>query len=105
MGGWPASAPAMSNPATPRSRQATLSSAISREQARVRVAVSSWRTTIRPPAAAWPSSKPSLHRGHHLVEREVGGEVLLPRVGAPQHNNPKNPRPRQVLDALAGERG
>ena len=40
LGGQPASAPAMSNPATPRSRYRTASSAISSERAAVRMAVS-----------------------------------------------------------------
>ena len=38
VGGWPASAPAMSNPTTPASRQRTASSAISRLRAAVRMA-------------------------------------------------------------------
>ena len=59
MGGKPASAPAMSKPATPRSRHAIASSAISIDRAWCRIAVSSWRTTILPPLAAIPASKPS----------------------------------------------
>ena len=38
VGGWPASAPAMSNPTTPASRHRTASSAISRLRAAVRMA-------------------------------------------------------------------
>ena len=56
--GKPASAPAMSNPTTPESRQATDSSAISRDRAWWRIAVSSWRTTILPSASTMPASKP-----------------------------------------------
>ncbi|SLI47844.1 Uncharacterised protein [Mycobacteroides abscessus subsp. abscessus] len=62
VGGYPASAPAMSKPPTPRSRQRTASSAISRERAACRMAVSRQVTTIGWPAAAAarsPSRKPA----------------------------------------------
>ncbi len=57
LGGQPASAPAMSNPATPRSRYRTASSAISSERAAVRMAVS--RAYIVMPRPALPMRKPS----------------------------------------------
>ena len=63
VGGKPASAPAMSNPATSSSRNAMASSAISRDRAACRMAVSSSLARIRCPRrgrrvvpAATPSS-------------------------------------------------
>ncbi len=99
MGGKPASAPAMSKPATPRSRQAIDSSAISIERAAWRIAVSSWRTTIRPPAAAIALLEAALHRADDLVQGEAGGDVLLGGVAdLGVHHSVGG----EVLDALAG---
>src|SRR5262249_47768413 len=56
LGGLPASAPAMSNPATPRSRYRTASSAISSDRAAVRIAVSS--AYIVMPRPSLPSRNP-----------------------------------------------
>ena len=102
VGGKPASAPAMSKPATPRSRQAMASSAISIERAWWRIAVSSWRTTIRRRWRPSPASKPSWtaattsSRVRPLVDVLLGGVADLgvdDAVGG------------QVLDALAGDPG
>ena len=101
----PASAPAMSKPATPLSRHATDSSAISRERAWWRMAVSSWRTTIRPAGGAAgpsPSSKPSLD-GRPPPRRGSGpGDVLL---GGVAHLGVHDAIGGEVLDALARDPG
>ncbi|COX79436.1 Uncharacterised protein [Mycobacterium tuberculosis] len=46
VGGWPASAPAMSNPTTPLSRNRIANSAISRDIAACRIAVTRQRTVM-----------------------------------------------------------
>ena len=96
----------MSKPATPLSRQATDSSAISRERAWWRMAVSSWRTTIRPPACvlvpAIPSSKPRWTAATTSSSDEPAGDVLL---GGVAHLGVDDVVGREVLDALAGHPG
>ena len=69
MGGNPASAPAMSNPTHPGARYATVSSAISRDRAAVRIAVSSARTRIGLPRPGRRLAllEPQQHRVDHLV--------------------------------------
>ena len=62
VGGYPASAPAMSKPTTPLSRNRIASSAISRDRAACRIAVTRQRTVmVRPSllAAFSPSAKPA----------------------------------------------
>ena len=102
VGGKPASAPAMSKPATPRSRQAMASSAISIERAACRIAVSSWRTTIVPPAAAMPSSKPRWTASTTSSRVSPLCDVLLGRVADLGVDHAVR---GQVLDALAGDPG
>ena len=102
MGGKPASAPAMSKPATPRSRQEMASSAISIERAWWRIAVSSWRTTILPPARRHPLLEALLHRSDHLVEGHPAADVLL---GGVAHLGVDHAVGGQVLDALTRDAG
>ena len=67
---------------------ATASSAISIDLAWWRMAVSSGRTTIRPPAAAMPSSKPS------CTAAMTSSRVSPPRCAARARNAPRR-RPRR----------
>ena len=92
----------MSKPTTPSSRCATASSAISRERAWCRIAVSSWRTTIGRRLAAIPSSKPVLHGRDDLLEGEPLVEVLLGGVADLGVHDAVG---GQVLHALPGHPG
>ena len=86
----------MSKPATPRSRQAIESSAISRDRAWCRIAVSSCRTVM--PVGGHALLEALLDGGDDLVEGEAGGDVLLGRVADLGVDDAVR---RQVLDALA----
>ena len=109
VGGKPASAPAMSNPATSWSRNFTASSAISLDLAACRMAVSRARTRIDVPGRLGgdrPGGEPVEHRLHHLVKvktllhmqfrREpdlrvddtVGGQILHAFRGDPDQRLP-----------------
>ena len=97
-GGYPASAPAMSNPTTPASRKRTASSAISRLE--LPCASPSDRVD-REVGVGRSAAEPVEHRVHHLVERQallgvqlrgepdlgvddaVGGEILGALEGDP----------------------
>ena len=90
----------MSKPATPRSRHATASSAISRDLAWWRIAVSSWRTTIRAARRRRALVEALLDGGDDLVEGQPVAEVLL---GGVAHLGVDDAVVGEVLDALAGD--
>ncbi len=90
----------MSKPATPRSRHATASSAISRDLAWWRIAVSSWRTTIRPPVGLGALVEALLDGGDDLVEGQPVADVLL---GGVADLGVHDAVVGEVLDALAGD--
>ncbi len=98
VGGYPASAPAMSNPHTPRSRQRTARSAISRLRAAVRIAVSSVRTVIGRPSL--PSRNPSCTASTTSSSARPPLEMQL---GREPHLGVHDAVVRQVLRAFAGD--
>ena len=78
------------------------SSAISIERAWWRIAVSSWRTTIRPPRGRDALVEALLHGADDLVEGQARPDVLLGGVADLGVDDAVG---RQVLDALARDPG
>src|ERR1700738_939752 len=103
VGGYPASAPAMSKPTTPLSRNRIANSAISRDIAACRIAVTKQRTVIRRPAAAQacsPAGKPRQHAVDDLIEGQPLVDVQLRRES---HLGIHHRVGGQVLHAFVGD--
>ncbi len=94
-GGYPASAPAMSNPTTPLSRNRIASSAISRDRAACRIAVTRQRTTM----AAFRRWRPSRRRPSRPAPRRSTASSDRPAVDVQLGREPD----LGVHDVVGGE--
>ena len=102
VGGYPASAPAMSKPTTPLSRNRIASSAISRDRAACRIAVTRQRTVMAPALGAGgllAVGEAGQHRVDHRVQRQPPIDV---QFGREPDLGVHDVVGRQVLDALVG---